>query len=91
MISIDEAILHARQVAENKRADKRKVQNKPDEYRACEKCAEEHDQLADWLEELKAYRANEGMSENVYKAGYKKAMRDCTNTTLDGTTGVMHR
>lgn len=48
-------------------------------------------EIGDLLEELKAYRANEGMSENVYKAGYKKAMRDCTKTTLDGTTGVMHR
>ena len=28
-------------------------------------------EIGDLLEELKAYRANEGMSENVYKAGYK--------------------
>ena len=34
-------------------------------------CASEHRQFAEWLRELKAYRANEGMSENVYKAGYK--------------------
>lgn len=27
-------------------------------------------QFAEWLEELKGYRENEGMSENVYKSGY---------------------
>lgn len=32
---------------------------------------EEAQHLAEWLEELKAYRENEGISENVYKMGYK--------------------
>lgn len=30
-----------------------------------------NNQLVEWLEELKAYRTNEGMSENVYRCGYK--------------------
>lgn len=89
-MSIDEAILHARQIAKNNR---RKIQHSPDEYKACKQCAEEHDQLADWLEELKAYRANEGMSENVYKAGYKfgykKAIDEYTEYLKEiGKTGT---
>jgi hypothetical protein len=40
-----------------------------------------NNQLVEWLEELKAYRTNEGMSENVYRCGYKfgynKAIDDC--------------
>lgn len=69
MLSIDEAISHAREVAEEQRelfrlcpypsqecngADICKcLKNKHD---GCIKCAEEHEQLAEWLEELKALR-----------------------------------
>ena len=69
MLSIDEAIEHAREVAEEQRelfrlcpypsqecngADICKcLKNKHD---GCIKCAEEHEQLAEWLEELKALR-----------------------------------
>ena len=42
----------------------------------CLKISEDNKQLAEWLEELKAYRANEGMSENVYRLGYNKAVDD---------------
>lgn len=37
----------------------------------CLKISEDNKHLAECLEELKAYRANEGMSENVYRCGYK--------------------
>ena len=37
----------------------------------CLKISEDNKNLAEWLEELKAYRANEGISENVYRMGYK--------------------
>ena len=46
-MTIDEAIVHAREVASRKFDDRVH----------CIKCAEEHEQLAEWLEELKAYRA----------------------------------
>ena len=73
--SIDDAIAHAREVAaiqrNNDRLNKTLGVISPYYKTDCIKCAEEHEQLADWLEELKAYRANEGMSENVYKMGYK--------------------
>ena len=45
-MTIDEAIAHAREVASRKFDDRVH----------CISCAEEHEQLADWLEELKAYR-----------------------------------
>ena len=59
MLSIDEAIAHAREVAEGqKRRSGICVQNDSecDKFSACLKCAEEHEQLAEWLEELKALR-----------------------------------
>ena len=38
---------------------------------SCKECKETRNQISDLLEELKAHRANEGMSENVYRCGYK--------------------
>ena len=46
MLSIDEAIAHAREVASRQFDDRVH----------CIRCAEEHEQLAKWLEELKAYK-----------------------------------
>ena len=62
MLSIDEAIAHAREVAERNRTllDSDELIQKSlvshfDKLK-CEKCAKEHEQLAEWLEELKALR-----------------------------------
>lgn len=58
-MTIKEAISHAKEVAERNRnqykncpADRRDI-----EHQTCEACAEQHEQLADWLEELQQYRA----------------------------------
>ena len=69
---IDEAIVHAREVASRKFDDRVH----------CIRCAEEHEQLAEWLEELKAYRANEGISENVYRFGYKFGYNKAVEDTI---------
>lgn len=55
-MTLDEAIIHAREVAtEQKRRSGECVinDNECDKFSNCIKCAEEHEQLADWLEELK--------------------------------------
>ena len=82
MLSIDEAITHAREVAKRNReqwkncpADRRDI-----EHQTCEQCAEEHEQLANWLEELKSNRialekAN-GYLEVNHRLGYNKAIDD---------------
>ena len=51
-MTLDGAIAHAREVAEEQRkaCDLAWVWDNPDNIK---KCAEEHDQLAEWLEELK--------------------------------------
>ena len=69
MLSIDEAIAHAREVASRKFDDRVH----------CIKCAEEHEQLAEWLEELKAYRASVfsgDMTQKMLKEEYNKAIDD---------------
>ena len=60
MLSIDEAIAHAREVADTceYEASKYDMSDSYESHVACQegKCGEEHEQLAEWLEELKALR-----------------------------------
>ena len=76
MLSIDEAISHAREVAERqKRRSGICVQNDSecDKFSACLKCAEEHEQLAEWLEELKEMRKNQGqIADFWYQEGISR-------------------
>ena len=78
-MSIDEAIAHAREVAEEQRKDNGKCEYKAeygckgcaDYYsKPCIECAEEHEQLAEWLEELKDYRDKNKMVVRI----------DCANS-----------
>lgn len=85
MLSIDEAIAHAREVAKRNReqwknctADRRDI-----EHQTCEQCAEEHEQLAEWLEELKCYKNDNDFSDYAdrlhkiaFNSGYNKALYD---------------
>lgn len=74
MTSIDEAIAHAREVAEIQRKDNDNCKYKSqygckdcaDYYsKPCIECAEEHEQLAEWLEELKDYQDKNKMVVRV--------------------------
>ena len=77
-LTIDEAIEHCKQVAKKERDKLLKV---GDEY-ICSECGKEHEQLAQWLEELKDYRRFNGAKtfDNGFKQGekygYKKAIND---------------
>ena len=77
-MTIDEAIAHAREVAEEQRkaCDLAWIWDNPDNIK---KCAEDHKQLAEWLEELKAYRASVfsgDMTQKMLKEEYCKAVDD---------------
>ena len=70
MLSIDEAIAHAREVAEYKRKCN---ENSDCIDITCERCAEEHEQLAEWLEELKEMRKNQGqIADFWYQEGISR-------------------
>lgn len=57
-MTLDEAIAHAREVAQDKiREATYNFPSLGDYYDECEQCAKEHEQLAEWLEELKELRA----------------------------------
>ena len=92
-MTLDEAIKHAREKAEEQRKDndtcavKEGYGCKDCAYyysKPCIECAEEHEQLAEWLEELKDYRRFNGAKtfDNGFnqgeKYGYNKAIGDLT-------------
>ena len=43
---------------------------------SCDKCVQESQQLAEWLEELKVYQQHEIICNKGYNAGYNKAIDD---------------
>ena len=58
-LTLEEAIVHAKEVSEKnyRGADFESIDYIDDDIKAnCVKCAEEHEQLAKWLEELKSYK-----------------------------------
>ena len=70
-MSIDEAIARERHLAKEQRSHIgtwcSKIMGYDDEYiKKCEVCAEEHEQLAEWLEELKALREYKKRMEMQY-------------------------
>lgn len=87
-MTIDEAIAHAREVAnEQKRRSGICVQNNSecDKFSACLKCSKEHEQLAEWLEDYrrllefeKSVLANEDgyLALMCERIGYNKAIDD---------------
>ena len=90
-MTIDEAIAHARAVADTceDEASKYDICDSYERQVACKegKCAEEHEQLAKWLEELKAYREIGTVEEcknsvlDIQKA-YNKAIDDAKSVIL---------
>lgn len=86
---LDEAIAHEREVAENHRKsakyakDRFSTEGMQNLYRQNSiKEAEKHEQLAEWLEELKAFRENK-WTDIYIKRGYDKAIDDLMNKLCD--------
>ena len=73
-MTIDEAIAHAREVAEKKYTEGMLCHANPDDglLDECIDCAREHEQLAEWLKELKRYRN----TESAYEQGGKDAVSE---------------
>ena len=93
-MTLDEAIVHAREVAERNR---KQYKNCPSDrtdirYQTCEECAEEHEQLAEWLEELKSYRASVfsgDMTQIMLKEEYCKAVDDFAEKLNEKCDGMI--
>lgn len=64
MMTLDEAIEHAKEKAQEQRYYTQFENGSM--YHNCSKCAEEHEQLAEWLQELKNYRKREEMTSVLF-------------------------
>ena len=100
-MTIDEAIKHARDKANEQKYYASFERGK--HIQSCKKCAEEHEQLARWLEELKKYRDMDivhckdckhwgtgvaGETENVKCCEYGKYMVGENGYCVYGERGV---
>ena len=95
-MTIDETIAHEREVVaiqrNNDKLNKTLGKSSPYYNTDCMKCAEEHEQLANWLEELKAYKQNTDICPicdtycsylaEEFENGYNKAIDDCKELTF---------
>ena len=92
MLSIDEAIAHEKEKAKLHRESiipKDRYYNMPHVDSANKShtfYAEEHEQLAEWLEELKVYHKHEVICNKGYNAGYNKAIDDFVKFASDMPT-----
>ena len=83
MLSIDEAIARERQQAKEQRSH---IGTWDKEYsKKCEVYAEEHDQLAEWLEELKELRNMTAghLYAVAFNRGYLKAEKEVREKAID--------
>lgn len=77
-MTLDEAIKHAEEVAEE-----HTKYNRYGGFESCDKCAEEHQQLAKWLKELKRLKEQEPCEDAISRqAVLDQAMDYGSNTYL---------
>lgn len=99
-MTIDEAIAHAREEAKMKMAEYENHYDKDGHYypRQCKRYAEQQEQLADWLEELKKIKSStvpyyDGFKEGK-QVGYDKAIDDFKSEIKDlinNSTVIRHK
>ena len=87
-MTIDEAIARARKESERWLNERFSTMDNLYSLDYCKKKAEEHEQLAEWLEELKSYRASVfsgNMTQTMLKEERNKAIDDFSKALLLNT------
>ena len=79
MNSLDEAIAHAKEKAKDFRKFAERIHYGGNDQAACLECAEDHEQLAVWLEELKDYREGKRTCENCKHKNKAENQYPCSN------------
>ena len=86
-MTIDEAIAHAREVAEiqrnNDKLNKTLGKSSPYYNTDCIKCAEEHERLAEWLEELKILKSLKNCSFMTIGKTVEQFEHEIRNKAID--------
>lgn len=83
-LTLDEAIKHAKEVADMNYNDAEKFDSNDsvENYMKanCMKCAEQHEKLAEWLEELKSYKELEERLHKIFGEEYTFSLADVIDT-----------
>lgn len=85
-MTLEEAIKHCEEVAENQEECASKIDKLDCDSKSIRKCAEEHRQLAEWLRELKAYKdARVGCEycKDRYREQYERPCSLCKHNFKD--------
>ncbi len=82
-LTLEEAIKHANQVAMDKSSEMAEKIIGMIDVSSCKKCMEEHEQLAEWLEELKEYKGLEKQGK-LLKLPCAVGDTMYTNTSMQG-------
>ena len=93
-MTLDEAIKHAEEVAEEKEEQAWEAQLQ-EEYRTCKDCADcakEHRQLAEWLKELKQLRkqTKTGHWIDYSEEGFVECSECGSSTVCNGNINELH-
>ena len=77
-LTLDEAIKHCEEVAEDKKAQawEAQLQEEYGKVKSCKECAKEHKQLAEWLKELKQFKEQEPCKDAISRAEALKVVDD---------------
>lgn len=87
-LTIEQAISHAREVAEKNKANcERNTIVIPNRWISDAQCAEEHEQLAEWLEELQRYKGLEDQGRLVEQR-YATTCECCCSACKEDYTRV---
>ena len=98
-MTIDEAIAHAREVAKEQKSKYDKCPTRTRYNCAmcfhnpkCDEDAKEHEQLAEWLEELKELRNMTAghLYAVAFNRGYLKAEKEVRNKAIDDFAELIH-
>lgn len=76
MLTLDEAIKHCHEKARELREQPFKIKMDIEDIADCEECAEEHEQLAEWLTELKERREADSSPLKEDLVSYCKGLED---------------
>ncbi len=87
-MTLEEAIKHAKETAENLRHEAVNCRSIgfPEVSPKCISCAEEHEQLAEWLEELKDYKEGRNTCEfckHKFRTEYERPCSLCKHNFTD--------
>lgn len=86
-MTIDKAIKHAEEVAEEKKAQawEAQLQEEYGKVKSCKECAEEHRQLAEWLKDYKRLKEQESCEDAISRQAVLEIAKSSNSNWIDNS------